>query len=160
MNPAPFSLAEVAVQTATMTLDSEGWHPTLRHAVAELNAEQAAWKPSPENNSVHDIVRHLLRWKRALLAGFETPWTRELFGAVAAADWQPLEHDADWEADRAALLAVSEELRERVGALGDEALASSGISGRTADLWFVINCLTHDAYHSGQIMLLRRLQGV
>lgn len=140
----------------TKTTERGPWHPALEPALFGLEAEQAAWRPAGERNSIHMIVRHLILWKRALLAdiGGDTPDLRE----VSAADWKPLETDpAAWERDVAELTRLHRETREA---------AADAASGRILPAFktqldrTLLYLAAHDAYHTGQIMLLRKLQGL
>jgi hypothetical protein len=77
----------------------EGWHVSLRDAVAGVAALQAAWAPAPRRNSIWMIVEHLALWKEE--------GARRLRGAPARPagwaeehDWRALAatSDAGWQA--------------------------------------------------------------
>ena len=78
--------------------------------------------------------------------------------AYSARDWQPIPENADWSEDVSELMRVSRALVEMIASSDDEALLEPPEGGRTPRLWSLLNLATHDAYHAGQIVYLRRLQ--
>jgi len=155
-----FDLGDATVATLHFGFDRENWHPALVQALEGVTAEQAAWRPADGRNSIHDIVLHLLHWKRAALDNFEPLATRDAFDAYAAQDWQrEAAVTVGWEGDVRQLMEVSKQLIETVEAAGAEELASPLEHGRRARALNLLNLATHDAYHAGQIRLLRVLQG-
>ena len=154
--PSPQAVLERALHFG---FDETGWHPALEAACAGLSPEHAAWTPGPGRNSVHALVRHLCHWKRAALDDFAPLAGRAAFAAYSAEDWTPPPEDADWVADLEELRRLSRALLERVAA-EPEAMLEPPPGGRQARLWSLLNLASHDAYHAGQIGLLRRLQGV
>ncbi len=156
-----FDLRDATVATLHFGFDRENWHPALAQALDGVSAAQAAWRPEAANNSIHDIVVHLLHWKRSALGDFRELATSEAFEAHAARDWRREAADpAAWEEDVRELHAVSLALIEKVAATDAAELASPPEPGRQARAVNLLNLATHDAYHAGQIRLLRVLQGV
>lgn len=161
MSDPAFDLRDAAVATLHFGYDQENWHPALAQAVEGVSAERAAWRPEGGHNSIHDIVRHLVHWKRAALDDFRALASREAFDAYAAQDWPHGPSDAaSWERDVAALHEVSRALLAKVEAQDADALAAVPEGGRRPRAVNVLNLATHDAYHAGQIRLLRVLQGI
>lgn len=145
---------------------SDPWHgPATVDLVDDLSCTDAAARPIPDGHSIWEIVLHMTAWQREVV--------RRLGGAEpqdpADGDWPvpPGTDEEAWERARAELgtsleqLATAvaalagEDLRELVGSARDRALGS-GIT--RAEM--VAGALQHNAYHSGQIALLRKaLQG-
>jgi len=148
------------VQSAVRTsFDEERWYAGLLKSVDGLTAAQAAWKPAPDRNSIQQIVRHLTLWKEALLSDWDgkTPD----YDQAEAGDWQPVSSDdAAWRADVNALEAVTRTLAERWALLSEEELLAVPPGRKRPPLQLVFDLTSHDAFHAGQIRLLRRLQGV
>jgi uncharacterized damage-inducible protein DinB len=148
------------VQSAVETsFDEERWYAGLLRSLSDLTAEQAAWKPAPDRNSIWQIVRHVTRWKEAVLSDWDgkTPD----YDQVSAGDWQPASgDDAAWRAEVSALEQVTRDLAGRWSALGEEDLLAIPPGRKRPPLQLVFDLTSHDAYHAGQIRLLRRLQGV
>jgi uncharacterized damage-inducible protein DinB len=137
------------------TVHRSGWQPALKPALDGLDAEHAAWRPAPDRNSAHMIVRHLNVWKGAILADLrgEAPDLR----AVSAGDWQPQPVDAErWAADLAEVERLAALTEAATGEDLTQMLPNFG-TNLGQSLMFLA---AHDVYHTGQIMTLRRLQGL
>jgi hypothetical protein len=131
----------------------DGDYPSIREALAGLSGQQAAWKPSPESNSVWQIVDHLAanQWQIDMLErgnAVAPPWT-ELAGDEEA--WQALL--ARLQDSHARLILALEQLTDaqlleypmpELGRSLLELILSSGSA--------------HEAHHGGQIRYLRGLQ--
>lgn len=154
-------LKDVIVTTARFGFDKGSWHPTLLQATGGLTPQQASWKPAPERNSIHEIVRHLTHWKKMILNNWAAMKSQEAFRAYAAQDWQLSEaNEAAWEQDLAELASVSNELLEKIQQTSEADLARP-IGGRGGpEVFQLLNVATHDSYHAGQIMYIRKLQGL
>ena len=146
------------------TFEKEAWQPSLAIAVEGLTAAQAVWKPAPERHSIWQIVRHLLHWKRGVLAALEGEPTD--YEDQERADWPEASGDeAAWQADVRELHAQYQEFRRRLEPLDDVALAQPHVPYRGRTEWAqplarrLVRVFTHDIYHAGQIRYLRVLQG-
>jgi len=146
------------------TFEKEAWQPSLAVAVEGLTAAQAAWKPARERHSIWQIVRHVIHWKRGVLASLDG---RPLdYQEQEDADWPEADgDDAAWDADVRELHGQYQEFRRRLEPLDDAALAQLLVPYRGKPEWAqplgirVVRMCTHDIYHAGQIRYLRALQG-
>jgi uncharacterized damage-inducible protein DinB len=147
------------------TFEKEAWQPSLALAVEGLTAAQAAWKPAPPRHSIWQIVRHVLHWKRGVLASWDgAPVDYE---DLERTDWPEAAGDESaWQADLRELHAQYQEFHRRLRAVDDAALAQPVIPYRGRPEWAqppavrLVRVCTHDVYHAGQIRYLRALQGV
>ncbi|KZS44615.1 hypothetical protein AWU65_31740 [Paenibacillus glucanolyticus] len=133
-------------------MEQEDWYPPILPALKDVTAEQALWKPEGEAaNSIWENVQHLLYYKQRLLARLEgTPLSNEGIGN----DETFLIHDPSqqaWETAQEQLNEVHTALRQKIEQMPEEEITES--PQRIASL------ITHDAYHTGQIIFLRKLQG-
>ena len=132
----------------------EPWHgPSVVAALAGLDAAGAAARPVPGAMSVWELVSHLANTQRVLL--------RRLAGeAVEQADGEfdplPEPTDANWLAQLATLRRQEDELIAAVAGLPDGRLLAL-LPGSTSAYHNLAGHLQHEAYHAGQIRLLRRL---
>jgi len=139
--------------------DTNAWFVAVKNALDGVTAEQAAWKPESADNSIWEIVSHLNFYNYAYVERFK------------GVDYQyPVDDndatfvgggsDAEWEAEKARLDSILIEIRELIAA-ADESKFDEPVSAENPAKWKVLisNLNTHNAYHSGQIMLLRKLQG-
>jgi uncharacterized damage-inducible protein DinB len=141
---------------------SDPWHgPATADLLRDVPFEAAAARPVPDGHSLWEIVLHMTAWQREVF--------RRLGGAEPQApedgDWPepaPAGQEA-WDTARAELgaslehlatvvsLLSDDDLREIVGTARDRALGT-GIT--RAEM--VAGLLQHNAYHSGQIAILRK----
>lgn len=140
------------------------WHGSSRASLlAGVTAEEARRRPAAEVHSIWELVLHMTAWTGEV--------TRRLQGRMAAepemGDWPALPATPDERAWRAALAALDEAhvaLRDTVRRLdasrlatrvGDERNAALGTGVTFAQT--ITGLVQHDAYHSGQIALVRKL---
>ena len=148
------------VELLTEVFEEESWQAPLTDSIEGLTASQAAWKPERATNSVWMIVNHLSLWKEyqvARLTG-EPPrpsgWAEKL-------DWQEIRDTGEpaWRSAVERLRTAQKRLVMGLETRTDEDLAHPLPSG-TSPLYKIQSMGPHDAYHCGQIRLLRVLQGV
>lgn len=141
--------------------EHEGWHVSLLDAVGGLTADQAAWAPSPERNSIWKIVEHVTMWKeegaRHLRGEPPRPagWAKEH-------DWQPIGEvtDTRWQEATRCLVTAHGMVRAALAARSDADLHAA-LPGTMGTVFATIRgIILHDSYHCGQICYLRALQRV
>jgi hypothetical protein len=154
----PPTLRSVLLAQLRSTHTAEEWFVPINIAVAGLTPEQARWippsqngakNPAPADHSVGMIANHLLFWNAQSLA--------KLKGAKAdpvPGDNKETFNDFDaksWPSTAAKLDAVLTEIETLVANSSDAELAkwADGIAHISA----------HNAYHVGQIIYIRKLQG-
>jgi uncharacterized damage-inducible protein DinB len=136
--------------------DGGAWHgPSLQEALEGLDAADAARRPIGAAHSIAEIVHHL-RVTTDLVRS-------QLTGKSAGSDpdW-PGESKTDegaWREAVEALRASQRALREAVARLPESRLHDT-IPGKEHSYWHeLLGLLHHDAYHGGQISLLRKGAG-
>ena len=146
------------------TFEKEAWQPSLAIAVEGLTALQAEWKPSPERHYIWQIVRHVIHWKRGVLAALDGHPVDYL--ELERTDWPEVSgDDAAWQADVRELHRIYQEFRRRLEALDDAALSLPQVPYKGKPEWAqplgirLVRAATHDIYHAGQIRYIRALQG-
>jgi DinB superfamily len=154
---------QIALLTEAMQPRSgrQGWHggPTPVGALRGVSADQARWTPGPKRKSIWALTLHIAYWNygvRRLLDGSE----RGAFPRRPS-NWPGLPDrldDQSWAADVALLRAEHDRLVQAASAI-DPALLSR--RPPTSKRWtygeLMIGIAMHDAYHTGQIQLLKRL---
>jgi uncharacterized damage-inducible protein DinB len=133
------------------------WHgPSLTEAIAGLNAEQASARPISGAHTVWEILTHTIGWTREVvsrLAGTAHPEPSE-------GDWPaPAEPSEEaWTALQNALIETLVALRFELAAFPAERLESAVAEGLPDTVRQNLSGLAqHNAYHAGQIILLRKL---
>ncbi|HVB09695.1 MAG TPA: DinB family protein [Bacillota bacterium] len=131
------------------TWDKEGWEAPLQLALAGVGAAEAAWRPSGGGNTIRQTLNHLNHYDARTLA--------RLTGATPPADVPSNEASFGDPGDPADAAGWEAALRER-RRIGDGLQAALGTvpEEKAQDLaaWVL-----HAAYHTGQIVLIRKQQG-
>ena len=146
-------------------LSGPAWHgASLEENLNGLTAEQAAARPVAEGHSIWELVLHLTAWTGEVTRrlGGATP------GAPAEGDWPAVGAVSPraWSEAVARLRSAHEALAAAVrrypaerwsDRVGGERNAPLGTGVSYAEM--VQGLLQHDAYHGGQIGLLRKALG-
>jgi uncharacterized damage-inducible protein DinB len=146
----PTDLRGVLLEQLRTTNNQEDWFVPVSVAVDGLTAEQAQWKPAGKDaHSVGQLAYHIWYWDTRSLNTFKgiknAPFdgnNNETFDNFDAAQWNDLvkklnQEMADWEA--------------AVQAADDAKLA--------ANASLIAHIGAHRAYHVGQILYVRKLEG-
>jgi uncharacterized damage-inducible protein DinB len=146
----PTTLRGVLLEQLHTTHDNEDWFVPVNVAVAGLTAEQAKWSPGKGNHSVGQLAYHIWYWNDRSLTQFKGgkpgPFdgnNNETFDKFTDAQWEDLvkrlnQVMADWE--------------KAVETADDQKLAENAS--------VIAHVGAHTAYHLGQILYVRKLQGV
>lgn len=151
-----FHVKDVLSDQLLVNANDQSWYAPFSESVKNLTEEEAFWKGSDESNSIAEIVQHLLYWN-------ETWQTRYKESSVYAVS--PVENnectfivskDKTFYELQKQLLEVLLHWQEM---LTKEQLESDVHGFTDAKWWQVLaNVTTHNAYHIGQIIYIRKLQ--
>jgi uncharacterized damage-inducible protein DinB len=153
----PSSIQSCLLEQFTACYDENNWFVSLKSALSGVTAEQASWKPANVDNSIWESVNHLIFWNETYLRRYRGELNEP----------QDIENKAtfrssetDWQATLSKLDAVMQEWREKLKTIDDEKLESP-VNAQYQAPWRVplAHQNIHNAYHIGQILLLRKLQG-
>ncbi len=145
----PTDLRGVLLEQLRTTHTDADWFVPAKTAVDGLTAEQARWSPGKGSHSVGQLAYHLWFWNSRALSQFkgEKPPefsgnNDETFDNFTAAQWDELVKKldqvmADWE--KAVETADDQKLAEKAS--------------------LIAHIGAHNAYHIGQIIYVRKLQG-
>jgi uncharacterized damage-inducible protein DinB len=146
---APTTLRGILLEQLRTTHDQKDWFVPASTAIEGLTAEQAKWTDGKGNHSIGQLVNHLVFWNTQELAKFrgEQPPkfsgnNDETFNSFDTKQWDSTVKQLDQ---------VLTEWEHAVEAADDkkiEAWAST-----------IAHIGTHNAYHIGQIIYVRKLQG-
>jgi uncharacterized damage-inducible protein DinB len=150
-------MRELLSEQHTACFDENGWFVSARTALAGVTAEQAAWKPAGADNSIWENVNHMIFWNERWLQRYRG----ELNEPQDVENTGTFKSDvSDWNATLEKLWAVMAEWREHLSVVSDEKLSAPVNSEYQAPWWTPLaHQNIHNAYHIGQIVLLRKLQG-
>lgn len=155
------ALARMLAENVQPRVGRGGWHggPTVVGALRGVTVRQALWRPAPGRHSIWELALHIAYWHhviaRRLRGGARVPFPR------GRANWPPVPAPADaaaWARDRtfvrATHLAVADAIRSvPVSAYGRRPAGSR--KWTFGEL--ILGAAQHEAYHTGQIQLLKRL---
>lgn len=160
---APRELRRIA-QDLWRMYDGPAWHgPSVRESLDDVTAGMAVARAHPNAHNIHDIAHHVAAWVG------ET--TRRLQGGApgepAEGNFPPSDaqlDDAAWKALLARMRSVHEELQRAILAfdvnrLDEVAGGADAGDSETTYLTMLHGVISHDAYHAGQIVLLRKSLG-
>lgn len=147
----PADLRGVLLEQLRTTHNHEDWFVPVSVAVDGLTAEQAQWKPAGKDaHSVGQLAYHIWYWDTRALQQFkgekQLPFdgnNNETFDKFDAAQWNALvnklnQEMVDWEA----------------------AVESADDAKLGANASLIAHIGAHRAYHVGQILYVRKLEGV
>ncbi|WP_368297991.1 DinB family protein [Cytobacillus firmus] len=137
------------------TYDNESWYAPFKHAVEGLTAEQAMWRPAGDpTKSVWENVNHLIYYKERLAANLEgRGLPQNLDGDETFNLTKQSNDDKEWigVVERAEI--TQRKLREALNKTTTEVLEQHSLEEK------IIDIMLHDAYHTGQIIQIRKMQG-
>jgi uncharacterized damage-inducible protein DinB len=143
------TLRSILLEQLRTTHNEKDWFVDANTAVAGLTPEQASWKDGSANHSVGQLAHHLVFWNQQQLAKFkgETPAkfdgnNDETFNNFDSKQWAATVKQLDQ---------VMVEL-EKIVETADEKKLESWAST-------IAHIGTHNAYHIGQMVFVRKLQG-
>jgi uncharacterized damage-inducible protein DinB len=148
---------EILLNQHSACYDENGWFVALKSALEGVTAEQAAWKPQNIDNSIWETVNHIIFWNERWLQRYRDELTKpedvENKGTFKS-------EETDWQATLEKLNAVMDEWREKLESI-DDAKLESPVNDEYQAPWRspLAHQNIHNAYHIGQIVLLRKLQG-
>lgn len=135
------------------TFDKENWYAPFRHAIEGLTAEQAVWKSAGKaTKSIWENVNHLTYYKERLAAKLEgQEWTNNLDGDATFNLTKQSSDDKEWEKVIERAEDAQHNLRKVLSTISKEKLEQLASN--------LLDIMLHDAYHTGQIIQLRKMQG-
>lgn len=140
------------------------WHgPNLRSALRGVTAEQAAWRPAKGRHNIWEIAVHAAYWKYTVtrrLTGnrkFSFPEKGRNWFPRATTKLTKNEAQKRWKSDLALLACMHRELCNSITDLGESDLVRRMPGSRQTAIRNIVGIAMHDAYHAGQIQMLRKL---
>ena len=137
-------------------LRGDAWHgPALREVVAGVTADEAVQRPIPKAHNMWELVLHITSWCNIALRRIEGGPPEAFDGE----DWpEPGEISLGrWEAITREMEESHERLCRTVEGLTDAQLEALAPGSARSVAFMLHGVAQHDAYHGGQISLLRKL---
>lgn len=143
------TLKSILLEQLKTTHNVKDWFVPPNIAVAGLTAEQANWKDGSENHSIAQLTTHLIFWNKQILDKFQgiKPDTfsgnnKETFSPVTETSWAVTVKQLD-----SVLTAIE--------------VAVQNADDKKLNQWYstIAHIGTHNAYHTGQIIYIRKMKG-
>jgi uncharacterized damage-inducible protein DinB len=138
------------------------WHgPAVAETLAGVEESTAAARPILGAHSIWEIVRHMTVWNDVPRRRLDGEGLQSLPGLPAERDWPPVRDVSAgaWQAALTALENVHAALHARILALADAQLDDPVTGSDPTVRGMLFGVLQHNAYHAGQITLLRKAPG-
>ncbi|SFS49043.1 DinB family protein [Paenibacillus sp. 453mf] len=136
------------------------WYVPLSKALSGLTAEIGAWKPGGSVNTIWQTLNHMNHYNRQVL----NKLTGEENGKDKLTNIETFGSPGD-PVDEKAFAATCQEAEKLYSLIREELqqIEKNGLSSRDLDVAYLTEQLPqwvqHDAYHIGQIVLIRKLRG-
>ena len=143
------TLKSILLEQLRSTHKTKGtWFVDAATAVAGLTPEQASWRDGKGNHSVGQLLYHMMFWNRFTLEGLKGDKKKfegsneQTFDTFDAKKWNEIQQQFD---------EVMTELENFVQNADDEQLKTASKT--------ILNIVAHNAYHTGEIVFVRKSQG-
>lgn len=135
------------------------WFSPLQSALDGLTAEQAAWKLDQTNHCIWELVNHLLFWNERHYLRLTGATVPPMEGDNKATFATTTHTNENWALMLHKLSELMAAFEQEIGRC-DEQKLDSFVSEQIKVKWCDIlsNINIHNAYHIGQIVLLRKIQ--
>jgi uncharacterized damage-inducible protein DinB len=142
--------------------DENRWFVALKNALHGVAAENAAWKPEDVDNSIWEILSHLNFYNYAYLERFKG--VDHEYGISSNDDTfsqASIPSEKDWRQEVDRFDSIMSGWREEIANADESRFAELAPPRNESPWWQVIaNINIHNAHHGGQIVLLKKLQGI
>lgn len=143
------TLKSILLEQLRTTHNVKDWFVPPVLAVQGLMAQQANWRDSTDNHSIAQLATHLIFWNKQLLDKFKGD-KPDTFNGNNKETFSPVT-DATWASTIKQLDDVLSEWEKMIAAADEKKLAK----------WYsnIAHIGTHNAYHTGQILYIRKMKG-
>lgn len=137
------------------TYEKESWFAPLKNAIEGITAEQANWKPTGEaTKSIWENVNHILYYMERLVVNMEgNKWSNNLDGDETFNFTEQFNDENEWGKVVERLENAHLSLRKLLSNATEVELNRDSFDAKLMDV------LLHEAYHTGQIIQIRKMQG-
>ena len=136
--------------------DGKPWLDVIiEHSLENISAENAGSRPIKNANSIRTIVNHLIFWHRAVAGRLKNPDKTFIPGEK---DFLPVTDfsEAAWQKAREDLQSSLKEMAQAILDFDEKKWDQVCPGKQTTFYENAIGIIEHDAYHLGQIVLLKK----
>jgi phage-related protein len=147
--PKPATLRSLLLHELQTTHNQAEWFVPISGAVEGLTAEQASWQPPQGGHSAGQLTYHLLFWNRRNLARMKGE-SQSQYSGNNDETFEKFDNK-QWADTTKQLDEVMNDLEKYVESVDDKKLSEIAPT--------IGNICEHNAYHLGQILYVRKMQG-
>ncbi|WP_282086085.1 DinB family protein [Aquimarina algiphila] len=143
------NIKSLLVQQLKNTHTNQEWFVPTKKAIEGLTPEQSNWKNNTEDHSIRELISHLIFWNEMNLKAFkgeEVPEfnndNKDTFKKNSELDWKNVTKKLD---------SIQTEWEQVTENASEKQIAEWNIE--------IANMALHNAYHTGQILYIRKLNG-
>lgn len=151
-------LKEVLADQLLANANDTSWYVSLEEALEGLKEEAAFWKPNENSNSIAELVWHLLFWNNVWQKRYRADDVNVVPSIGDNEESFVIPEEYSFDRMKTELL---EGLLAWQDILSEEKLDGDATGFPVDAKWWhlISNATTHNAYHIGQILYIRKLQG-
>jgi uncharacterized damage-inducible protein DinB len=150
-------LKDLILKQLEFSFDTEDWYPPLKDALEGVTAEQANWRPEGVAvNTIWETASHILYYKERLLAQLQN----ETFSNSVQSNDETFESqntESAWKEIVTRFKENHEKLEKLISSFNEEDFDKDYKGSSYSEM--ISSISMHDAYHTGQIIQIRKLQG-
>lgn len=126
----------------------------FKEALHEINAATAVKKISAGSNSIWQLTNHIIYWRNTVVNRLNGSNDKPPFADFLLPDildevhWRQTLHDFEM---------AYHQLRSAIHGVKEDQLHHASVKARQTNFDLIIGSLQHDAYHLGQIVLLKKI---
>lgn len=151
---------EILLEQMASCRNQKNWFVPLSDAVAGLNHNQAAEQDKNGNHSVWQLVNHLIFWNERWLMRLRGEVPPEMLIDNSETFSQESLDETQWKQSVRKLDKVLADCENMLKEMPEEILNKEAFAGYGATWYEMFTQFTiHNAYHLGQIVLVRKLLG-
>jgi uncharacterized damage-inducible protein DinB len=147
-------MKEILLHQIKAVYNQADWFVPLATAIEGLTPLQAADKHNQQNNSIEEIVHHLIYWNELYLNRFKDPGFS--FSQISNDKTFKNPQGLTWEQACEKIRTVLDEWTRCIDS-SDDSMFNNVMPGK-GKRWSIMICnlINHTAYHTGQIVTLRK----
>lgn len=151
------TVKQLLLDQFSSTYDTNAWFVAIRNAIDGVTTEQADWKAEGTGSSIRGFLNHVYYYNHAYLQRFKLGDYEYTKGD----NDETFETDKSWEQEVADFDAMMNDWRSELENAADSKFDELVPNRTDGAIWTdILGCImTHTAYHAGEIVLLRKLQG-
>jgi uncharacterized damage-inducible protein DinB len=147
-------MKEVLLYQLKAAWNQADWFVPLETAIEGITPSQAALKHNQQNNSIEEIVHHLIYWNELYLNRFKDP--EFSFSEVPNDETFKNPLGLTWDEACKKIKNIYDEWINLIAGTDDATLNSTVPNRGKTWIIMIFNLISHTAYHTGQIISLRK----